>query len=126
MSDERTDGEELATVAGVGIAAPFPLAVVSPATMARVGADSPTRAVVRMGSELGIPRHTVVTVRRRLVPRLAARADELVLLPLGGLAVAALAIQGFRIYRVVLGSVTILAMSLLPLRRSRPPQGIWR
>lgn len=152
---------------GTGIAAPFPLAVVTEQAITALGvtspcqvtlssarksssgwlyssthyphaaahddravADDPTAGLTAgiaapLRAELGIPRRTVVTVRRRLLPRIAGRANDLTV-PLGGLVVAALAIQGFRIYWVALGSVMILALSLLPLRHRRPPRGRWR
>jgi hypothetical protein len=74
--------------------------------------------------DLGIPRHTVVTIRRRVTPLVVARLNELVI-PLGGLLLAAAAIPGFRGWFLAAGALVVVLLSMLPLLYSSPPPGRW-
>jgi hypothetical protein len=73
---------------------------------------------------LGIPRETVVQVHRRLWPQVAVRLNAL-LLPTGGLLLAAAAIQGFKPLWTWLGMAAIVAAEVLHLRLPVPPRGRW-
>lgn len=84
-----------------------------------IGITAPMRA------SLGIPRHTVVNVRRRLTPLILSRINELTI-PVGGLLLAALALPGV-IPRWGIG-ISILAVIMLALVSARyrlPPTGRW-
>ena len=81
------------------------------ATQIRIGAA--TRAT------LGIPRITVVTVRRRVLPLIVGRLNELII-PVTGLFIGIAASVRLRAWVLVLGVVIILALLLAPLRMRRP------
>jgi hypothetical protein len=77
-----------------------------------------------MRSNLGIPRRTVVTIRRRVVPLIFRRINELTI-PVGGLLLAAATIKGVSSRHVVVGLVAIVILAMLPARHKGPPAGRW-
>jgi hypothetical protein len=77
-----------------------------------------------MRGELRIPRRTVVTVRRRVTSIFVDRINELTV-PVGGLLLAAVAIQNFPIVYVIAGTVVVTILAMLPARYRVPPRGRW-
>jgi hypothetical protein len=77
-----------------------------------------------MRGELRIPRRTVVAVRRRVSTIFLRRMNELTL-PVGGLLLAAIAIQDFPLAYVAIGTVVITILAMLPARHRVPPRGRW-
>lgn len=77
-----------------------------------------------MRGELRIPRRTVVTVRRRVLSLFAQRINELTV-PVGGLLLAALTIQGLSRTFVAVGIVIVTILAMLPARYRIPPRGRW-
>lgn len=73
---------------------------------------------------LGISRETVLQVHRRVWPQVAVRVNAL-LLPAGGLLLAAAAIQGFKPLWTWTGMTAIVAAEMLHLRLPSPPRGRW-
>lgn len=73
---------------------------------------------------LGLPRDTVLQVQRRLWTQLSVRLSAL-LIPVGGLLLAAAAIQGFRPLWIWLGMAAIAVFEILHLRLPAPPRGRW-
>lgn len=91
----------------------------------------PEYLLIRLSAQarlsLLIPRdepHAVVEVRRRLLTRLGSELNRLVL-PVGGLIVAALALESISPLAFVLAGVAVVALSLAPVRRSTPSPGPW-
>jgi hypothetical protein len=80
-------------------------------TQIRIGAA--TRAT------LGIPSITVVTVRRRVLPLIVGRLNELIV-PVTGLFIGIAASVHLRAWVLVFGVVIILALLLAPLRMRQP------
>jgi hypothetical protein len=80
---------------------------------AQIRTGAPTRAT------LGIPRITVVTVRRRVLPLIIGRLNELIV-PVTGLLIGIAASVHLRAWVLVLGVVIILVLLLAPLRVRRP------
>jgi hypothetical protein len=83
----------------------------------------PSFAQVRIGAAtratLGIPRIAVVTVRRRVVPLIVERLNELIV-PVTGLLIGIAARVHLRAWVLVLGVAIILTLLLAPLRMRRP------
>jgi hypothetical protein len=77
-----------------------------------------------MRGELRIPRRTVVTVRRRVTTLFVQRLNELTV-PVGGLLLAALTIQGLSRPFVAIGIVVVTLLAMLPARYRVPPRGRW-
>jgi hypothetical protein len=77
-----------------------------------------------MRSALGIPRHTVVTIQRRVVPLVSRRLNELTI-PVGGLLLAAATVKGLSRTAVAIGLVVIILLAMLPARHKTPPSGRW-
>jgi hypothetical protein len=77
-----------------------------------------------MRAELRIPRRTVVTVRRRVITLFVQRLNELTV-PVGGLLLAALTIQGLSRALVAVGIVVVTILAMLPARYRVPPRGRW-
>lgn len=84
-----------------------------------IGITAPMRAA------LGIPRHTVVNVRRRLTPLILSRINELTI-PVGGVLVAALALPGvIPRWGIPISIVVVIALALISARYRLPPVGRW-
>jgi len=81
-----------------------------------VGVD----ALIR--SELGIPPHTVVRIRRRLITQVGAKLNELVV-PMGGLLLAAAAIPTIDVRQVLVVGALVVLFAFFPLRYNRTPAG---
>jgi hypothetical protein len=77
-----------------------------------------------MRGELRIPRRTVITVRRRVLSIFVQRINELTV-PVGGLLLAALTIQGLSRVFVAVGVVVVTILAMLPARYRVPPRGRW-
>lgn len=78
-----------------------------------------------MRSCLGIPRHTVVEVRRRLTPIILGRINELTI-PVGGLLLAALALPGvIPRWGIIMSIIVVVALALISARYRTPPSGRW-
>jgi antitoxin component of MazEF toxin-antitoxin module len=77
-----------------------------------------------MRGELRIPRRTVVTVRRRVLSLFVQRINELTV-PVGGLLLAALTIQGLSHMFVIVGIIIVTILAMLPARYRVPPRGRW-
>lgn len=107
-------GEQVYVEWGPGnraIATALVLREADPDAQLRIGAA--TRAT------LGIPRLTVVTVRRRVVPLIVGRLNELIV-PVAGL-FAGMALKApIALWVLVLAAVVILGLLLAPLRIRRP------
>jgi hypothetical protein len=73
---------------------------------------------------LGIPRETVLQVHRRLWPQIAVRLNGLIV-PVGGLLLAAAAVPGFEPRWMWMGLLGILVLEVLHLRLPAPPRGRW-
>jgi hypothetical protein len=99
----RILGDRLADVPGV-----------PPHAQIKIGAD--TRAA------LGIPRQTVVTVRRRISPLITGRLNELIV-PVTGLFIAVAAKIHASVWLFAAATAIILALLLTPLRVRRPRRG---
>jgi hypothetical protein len=74
--------------------------------------------------DLGIPRETIVTVRRRLVPLFIGRLNELTI-PVGALVLAAAAVEGLKEhwFGILFGYLIVLGLALSPLRHRGAPNG---
>jgi hypothetical protein len=84
-----------------------------------IGITAPMRA------SLGIPRHTVVNVRRRLTPLILGRINELTI-PVGGLLLAALALPGvIPRWGIGVSIIIVIALALISARYRLPPTGRW-
>jgi hypothetical protein len=83
----------------------------------------PASAQIRIGAAtratLGIPRIAVVTVRRRVLPLIVGRLNELIV-PVTGLFIGIAASVHLRAWVLALGIVIILMLLLAPLRIRRP------
>jgi hypothetical protein len=101
------------------------------------GVDMPTRDAriipldylsvgisAEMRADLGMNRHTVVTLRRRLLTILIERANDLTI-PVGGLILAALLVPGMSLVFLALGIVAVLVLGMAPIRYKSPPRGRW-
>jgi hypothetical protein len=77
-----------------------------------------------MRGELRIPRRTVVMVRRHVTSIFADRINELTV-PVGGLLLAAVAIQNFPVVYVIAGTFVVTILAMLPARYRVPPRGRW-
>lgn len=88
--------------------------------------EVPSFAEIRVGAAtraaLGIPRVTTVSVRRRVMPLLIGKLNELVL-PVTGLFVALSTDVGLRTWQVLVAAVIVLALLFAPLRIRRTPPG---
>jgi hypothetical protein len=83
-----------------------------------IGITAPMRAF------LGIPRHTVVNVRRRLTPLILGRINELTI-PVGGLLLAALALPGVPRWGISVSILIVIGLALISERYRLPPTGRW-
>jgi hypothetical protein len=83
----------------------------------------PAFAQIRIGAAtratLGIPRIAVITIRRRVVPLIIGRLNELIV-PVTGLLIGIAAKVHFRAWAVIAGVLIILFLLLAPLRLRRP------
>jgi hypothetical protein len=77
-----------------------------------------------MRANLGVPRYTVVTVRRRLTPIVLARLNQLTI-PIGGLLLAALAIPNLSSRTIWASVIAVIALALISARYRMPPHGRW-
>lgn len=88
--------------------------------------DVPPSAEIRVGATtraaLGIPRLTVVTVRRRIPPLIAARLHQLIL-PATGLFLVVAAGVRLRLWVLAIAVLVIGILLLAPLRIHRPRPG---
>ncbi len=73
---------------------------------------------------LSMPRRTVVAVRRRVVPVLLGRLNDLTI-PVGGLLLAAATIQGVSRRLLAAAAVVVTLLALMPARYRKPPRGPW-
>lgn len=87
---------------------------------------APDTAVVRVGAatraSLGIPRVTTVTVRRRVVPLIIGRLNELII-PATGLMLAAASRLSLRPWHWIAAALVVALLLLAPLRARRNPRG---
>jgi hypothetical protein len=87
---------------------------------------TPSVALVSLGvntrAALGIPRATVVTVRRRVAPLVVNKLNELIV-PITGLFIALAVNAKLHAWKLILAVVIILGLLLLPLRMRRNPRG---
>lgn len=112
MAHEPTDGD-WPSVHAIGRR---PSSVVAAPSVAQLSVGVNTRAA------LGIPRVTVVTVRRRVTPLIVNKLNELIF-PSTGLFIALAVDARLRAWTLVLAIMIILGLLLLPLRIRRNPQG---
>jgi hypothetical protein len=88
--------------------------------------EVPAHAQIKIGAgtraALGIPRQTVVTVRRRIWPLIMGRLNELIV-PVTGLFIAVAAKIHAGLWLLVVAAAIILALLLTPLRVRRPRRG---
>ncbi|MFC7330014.1 hypothetical protein [Marinactinospora rubrisoli] len=87
-----------------------------PPDFARIQIGAASRAA------LGIPRATVVTVRRRVLPLLMVHLNELIV-PVTALFVALAADLRFSPWQLLFACIIILGLLVAPLRVRRPPKG---
>ena len=88
--------------------------------------DVPSYAEIRVGAgtraALGIPRLTVVTVRRRVTPLIVDRLNQLIV-PVTGLFLGIAADVHVSLWLLALGALIIGMLLLAPLRARRPSPG---
>jgi hypothetical protein len=82
------------------------------------------RVSLAVRQDLGMPTDTVTVVRRRLRTLVMSHLNQLTI-PIAGLLLAGLAIKGVRGWPFYSALGIIVALGLLPLRRSTPPRGRW-
>jgi hypothetical protein len=85
-------------------------------TLAKVNIGAPTRAA------LGIPRVTVVTVRRRIWPLIVSKLNELII-PATGVSIGLAADINLRAWELIAAMFVVLVLLLAPLRTRRSPRG---
>lgn len=73
-------------------------------------------------SDLGMPRFSTVSVRRRVLPLVVRRVNDLTI-PVGGLLLAGYTIKGVSPLTILVGCVIVTLLALLPLRHARRPRG---
>lgn len=97
-------------------------------TSAQLDTSFPDHLVGRLSAEvrhdLGAPALTVIGVRRRLRTLVLTHLNQLVV-PLGGLLVAAAALPELRGWPLVGGAIVITLLALANLRLPRPRKGLW-
>lgn len=86
----------------------------------------PDFAVIGLGATtrvtLGIPRMAVVTVRRRVTPLIAKKANQLIV-PVAGLFLGLSVDAHLAVWLLVCAAVVILGLMIAPIRMRRPPRG---
>lgn len=88
----------------------------APPAFARVQIGAASRAT------LGIPRATVVTIRRRVLPLILVRLNELIV-PVTALCIAFAADLDLTAWQLGLASLLVMALLIAPLRVRQPPRG---
>lgn len=74
--------------------------------------------------QLGVPGHTIVEVRRRVRPVVLAQLNQMTV-PVAGIFLAGVAVSDLRGWPLVVGLAIVVVFGLAPLRRARPPKGLW-
>jgi hypothetical protein len=82
------------------------------------------RVSATVRGDLGLPRYSVVSVRRRLSTIVTRRLNELII-PMGVLVLTGLLIPGLQSWVLVSGSILIIIFSFWPIRYQSPPKGRW-
>lgn len=72
--------------------------------------------------DLGIPRSTVLCVRRRLMTAFLGQLNQLTI-PVLGLVLAAVAVPNVTFKAIALWFIPVLILGMLPLRHHKPPRG---
>jgi hypothetical protein len=82
------------------------------------------RMTAGLRADLGIPRRSVVTVRRSLPP-LIGRQLQLLAIPLTGIFIAIFTLDGFEWWMAVVAALLALLLVVAPVRRVWPRRGSW-
>ena len=84
--------------------------------LATVNLAAPTRAAI------GVPRVTIVTIRRRIVPLIIGRLNELII-PATGVIIGLSADIRFKAWQLLSAVTVVVVLLLAPLRIRRSPRG---
>lgn len=76
----------------------------------------------KLRSDLGIPRSTVLCVRRRLMTAVLGQLNQLTI-PVLGLILAAVAVPNISYTAIAIGFIPMLILGMLPIRHKKPPHG---
>ncbi len=76
----------------------------------------------KLRSDLGIPRSTVLCVRRRLMTSVLGQLNQLTI-PVLGLILAAVAVPNISYTAIAIGFIPVLILGMLPIRHKKPPHG---
>jgi hypothetical protein len=82
------------------------------------------RMTAGLRADLGIPRKSVVTIRRSLPPVLGKQL-QLLVIPLTGISIAIFTLPGLRWWMAVVAVVVAVTLVVAPVRRVWPRRGSW-
>ncbi len=76
----------------------------------------------KLRSDLGLPKSTVLCIRRRLMTTVLGQLNQLTI-PVLGLVLAAVAVPNVSYTAIAIGFIPVLILGMLPIRHKKPPHG---